>query len=76
MTPIKTPETNLILKPPSDWQAQLNGDCSTLFATRDGRAIRTLWKTTLRERLAILFGSPIRLTVMADFHPPVRLDIN
>ena len=76
MTPIKTPSTNLVLGAPKDWDQRSNGTCKGLpvIATEDPR-FYSFWRASWRERIAVLFGQPVRLCVVGGSHPPVRIDL-
>jgi len=68
MTPIRTVHTTRVLGAPAGWDADRSGPCAGLpVIDSDG--------LTLRERLAVLFGTPVRLCVASDGHPPVALDV-
>lgn len=75
MTPIKTDRTNTVLGAPQGWNEMRHGPCIGLpvVATEDPY-LYSYWRTTWRERWAILFGRPIRLCVAGSTHPPVSLD--
>lgn len=78
MTPLKTEHTNLVLGAPQGWNANAHGPCIGLpVLMQDDEGLRTFysyWTGTWRERLAILFGRPVRLCVVGQSHPPVHLD--
>lgn len=73
MKPIKFAEANRNWQPPENWDRP--GRCGTLWAqvTDDGRSI-SCWRPTIREILRLLFGKPIKLTVVGR-QPPVALEI-
>ena len=76
MKPITKPHTTRILFAPRDWDESKNGACGGLPVTdRDG-FMYSYWKTSLKDRLTILFGRPIRLAVVGCGHPGVALDTN
>lgn len=75
MQPIKTEGTNLVLGAPQGWDAVLHGPCVGLPVIKtEDPYFYSYWATTWRERLAILFGRPVRLCVASTAHPPVSLD--
>lgn len=70
--------TKDILGAPSNWNAERDGPClglPVLIERDDGglKCFYSYWRTTWRERLAILFGRPVRL-VVTGMHPPVHID--
>ena len=73
MQPIKFIGANRSWKAPPNWS--LSEPCDTLWAkvTDDGLSI-SCWQPSLRERLRILFGKPVRLTIVGR-QPPVALEI-
>lgn len=73
MTPSDFPQSNGTLqKPPT----MTDEECSPLKVHRalSHNAYISCWRPTWRERLAILFGSPVWLWVYGERHPPVALD--
>jgi hypothetical protein len=51
-------------------------DVINLPVYRDGYQIVSCWRPTWRERLAFLFGAPVRLHVLAhSTHSPVKLTV-
>jgi hypothetical protein len=78
MKPIKTEHTNLTLGAPQGWDASANGPCEGLPILRqseDGLTTNySYWRAEWKERIAVLFGRPIRLCVVGQAHPPVHLD--
>jgi hypothetical protein len=81
MTPIKTAATNLTLFAPKNWDEERDGPCAALpivvgAGDPAGVDLFSWWQPTWSDRLAILFGRPIRLCVHAasTAHPPVMLD--
>ncbi len=75
MQPVRHKNTNAILGSPPGWNETRHGPCIGLpvIQTEDPYYY-SFWKTTWRERLAILFGRPVRLCVVGEAHPPVALD--
>lgn len=75
--PIDTPLTTNSFKKPASWDENL-GECISLpvaVVSHDGFAeFISWWKVSLKDRLRILFGRPIRLTVMSNNQPPVCVD--
>lgn len=74
LQPIYTEHTNMNLGAPRNWDGK-NGTCISLPVYHDDGAFHSWWKLTWRERLKIMLGSPVRLTVLGEVHPPVALNI-
>lgn len=74
MTPTTNELTTITLGAPKNWDADARGPCSGLPVCFQDGEFYSYWKTTWRERLAILFGRPVRLCVASAAHPPVHLD--
>lgn len=74
MTPTSNELTTVTLGAPSNWDADKLGPCNGLPVCRQDGEFYSYWRTTWRERLAILFGRPVRLCVVGAGHPPVHLD--
>lgn len=76
MKPTKNELTTRTLAAPANWDEDTRGPCEGLPVAfdPDDPAFYSYWTTTWRERLAILFGRPVRLCVAAMAHPPVHLD--
>jgi len=75
MTPIRTVHTTRVLGAPAGWDADRSGPCAGLPVIDSDGLTFSYWRLTLRERLAVLFGTPVRLCVASDGHPPVALDV-
>jgi hypothetical protein len=78
MKPIKNEHTTIVLGAPQGWNADALGPCEGLpvVVEREGNHLLffSYWRGTWRERLAVLFGRPVRLCVTGNAHPPVHLD--
>lgn len=76
MTPTKNELTTRTLGAPQGWNVNARGPCIGLPVAfdPDDQAFYSYWTATWRERLAILFGRPVRLCVASMAHPPVHLD--
>lgn len=75
MKPIKTARTTSILHQPEDWDEAKHGPCVGLPVVQtEGPYFFSYWKTTWRDRLAILIGRPVRMCVASRLHPPIMLD--
>ena len=72
MQPIKSAEANRCWKAPYVWDR--DEPCTDLWAkvTDDGLSI-SCWRPSIRERLRLLFGKPIWLTVVGR-QPPIALE--
>lgn len=75
MLPIHTQHTSLVLGAPQGWDAVENGPCIGLPVYRDDTHMYSWWHLTLRERISVLFGTPIRLCLHSRAHPPVALHV-
>lgn len=73
MTPLKLKHTDKVLGVPDNWDARY-GTCRGLPVMHEPPNYYSYWYVTWKERLAILFGRPVRLNMMASAHPPVHLD--
>jgi hypothetical protein len=73
MRPTDFPEkTYTLQKPPS----MTDEECSPLAVFSDGSVCMSRWMPSWRERLALLFGSPLWLYVVSGrTQPPVSLEI-
>lgn len=74
MTPIRHPQTTRTLGAPADWDEGLHGPCVGLPITDSGGVMYSYWRPTWPDRLRVLVGSPVRLSVVGKTHPPVMLD--
>ena len=75
MAPIATEQTTIVLGAPQDWNAMAKGACLGLPVAMDDGNFYPYWRASWRERLSILFGRPVRLSVASKAHPPVMLDL-
>lgn len=77
LIPIKTRYTNKTLLPPPNWDNS-DGECLPLPVCYDeaDHSFSSWYHVPWRKRLAVLFGRPLRLTVLAAFHPPVAIDVD
>lgn len=74
MKPTTNELTTITLGKPITWDEATQGPCGGLPVCRQDGEYYSYWTTTWRERLAILFGRPVRLCVVGFSHPPVHLD--
>jgi hypothetical protein len=75
MTPIHFKGQQAVLGAPADWD-ETQGPCAGLPVLRVDSNFISFWKPTWRERIALLFGAKIQLTLVCDGHPPVAIDVN
>lgn len=77
MTPVRTKYTTTILGAPRDWDDSGElGPCGGLAVVQSKGCIYSYWKPTWYERIKLLFGGNIRLTIVGSSMPPVCLDTN
>lgn len=75
MTPLNTPHTNHVLGAPQGWNVIAHGPCVGLpVCITEDPCIYSWWSLTWRERIAALFGQPLRLCIASAAHPPVSLE--
>ena len=77
MKPIYTKYTTCVLGAPKDWESAKHGLCIGLpVRATDDPYVYSWWRLTWRERLAVLFGRPVRLCVVGSTMPPVALEVS
>lgn len=64
-----------VLAAPSNWDDSGYGPCKGLPVQFDSGIIYSSWKPSFRERLRVLFGTPIRLSVFSHAMPPVAIEV-
>jgi hypothetical protein len=75
MTPLKMPHTTRTLGRPVGWNdAREGATCVALPVTDVDGALLSYWRVSWRERIQVLLGRPVRLTVLSRLHPPVMVD--
>lgn len=67
MKPIKHKKTTRELKHTLD-------ECITLPVVDCNGVMVSYWQPSFWDRVKILFGQPVRLSVMGEQHPPVAVD--
>lgn len=72
--PIHTEHTTNVLGAPIDWNEEKDGKCIGLPVHYNGKEFYSWWKVSLKDRIKILFGRPIRLVIFTQSHPPVAMD--
>lgn len=77
MKPVSFPAANGNLAAPRDWNAATHGECVGLPVHRDddSNTFQSCWRPTWRERLRMLVGGRVWLTVCSAAHPPVAIDV-
>lgn len=79
MSPMRHQSTTVVLGAPENWD-QSEAPCEGLPITQaieDGLPVlHSWWEPTDEERLRLLAGAPVRLTVIGRGHPPVRLEVD
>ena len=75
MTPFKHSACNTALGSPKGWNAEEKGECLSLPVHRGDGFFFSYWKLTIRERIQLLRGKPIRLCIHGSGHPPVWIDV-
>jgi hypothetical protein len=76
MQAVENKLTNGSVGKPVLWGEQL-GPCIGLpvCIVIDPAQFYSWWKLSLRERIAVLLGKPIRLCIAGNRHPAVSLDV-
>jgi hypothetical protein len=76
MKPVPTKYTNATLAPPVHWDEKTMGKCVPLpVCNNEPPYMFSWWKASWWERLAILFGRPVRVCIIAAQHPAISVDI-
>lgn len=77
MRPIKFTGYERVLAEPVDWDPKKQGECVGLPVTSVGDATLSVWKLTLLERLKLLFGFKLVVSVVAGgrTQPPIGFDV-
>ena len=73
MKPIKFDEATRTLGAPVGWDESRHGPCGGLPVWHGGDSYVSCWQPSWRERFAILFGTPVWLSVISIGHPPVAI---
>lgn len=74
MTPLNFPNST-IAAPPPNWDEDKYGKCSSLPILEQGGVIMSMWKPSFKERIKILFGGVIQLSIVSNQMLPVSLDV-
>ncbi len=76
MMPIHFDGAETLLNPPKGWDAAANGPCVVLPIRRADGACESRWRLSWRERLRVLLGRPVVLSVASGAtQPPVALEV-
>lgn len=73
MTPIEKSHTNMRLGKPINWD-ESKGGCEVLPVTSHDGVMYSYWKPAWTDRLKILVGRHVKLSVVGNSHPPVWID--
>lgn len=73
---IDTPECNLTLAPPSDWDDARNGPCEPARAERDRTGFVVTFEFEPEEFAALLRGGRVKLKIFGGAFPPVSVWIS
>lgn len=75
MKPHNSPSTTRILGAPVDWNIEKMGECAGLPIIDSNGVMYSFWNLSLKERILLLFGWPILLSVVGTNHPPVAINV-
>lgn len=67
MTPFRHPSANVEVPEGCDGYEDL-------YVHQADGVMSSFWRPSWPERLAILLGRPVRLSIVSDLHPPVWID--
>lgn len=70
---IRTKDTTLSLGAPAGWDAEKYGPCETLHVARENGIFYSFWKPSFADKIRLIFGWSVQLSVVSDRHPPVCL---
>jgi hypothetical protein len=73
MMPVEKSHTNMRLGKPRNWD-ESRGECEVLPVTSLEGVLYSYWKATWIDRLRILIGRHVKLSVVGNSHPPVWID--
>jgi hypothetical protein len=66
---------NCVLGAPANWDEDERGKCGGLPVYRDYGKFISCWAPSWRERIRLLFGQRVWMTVVSNSHPPVSLHV-
>ena len=75
MKPVKMSHTTRILGAPPFWEEATDGKCEGLPISDGDGFIAAYWQTSWRERLLILLGCPVRVSIAGRTTYPLSLDV-
>lgn len=70
MNPIDFPDSNLNLTKPRD---MTDDECKSMMVFCTPEVMVSCWRLTWMDRLRVLFGRHVWLTVVGKRHPPVAM---
>ena len=74
MQSIRRKHTTRTLGAPQQWCTAEDGVCTQLPVSDGDGYMCSYWRPSLMERLRIVFGGHVRLSVFGNGHPPVWID--
>lgn len=74
MKPIDFPGA-FALGAPVGWDEKTHGKCQVLPVLKANECFYSCWQPSWRERLALVFGHPVKLVVFAAGQPPVAVEV-
>jgi len=67
-------DSNTLLCPPIDWVAINHGNCKNLTIRRENGVCISCWHVSFKERIQILFGTPVYLHIVSgETQPAVKI---
>ena len=76
MKPEQWEGQNIILGAPQGWDASARGPCIGLPVYRGEGEIISCWAPSWREKLRLLFGQRVWMTIISGSQPPVALEVH
>lgn len=76
MKSIKTQFTNIVYTQPYEWNDKIHGECVNLNVHQHEGFIMSWWKPSFKERIKILFGKSIKITLLTKIQPPISVLID
>lgn len=65
-----------VLGAPQGWDASVYGPCVGLPVYIGEGEMISCWAPTWRERIRLLFGHRVWMTIVSSSHPPVALEVH
>lgn len=75
MTPEPWEGQSHVLGAPQGWDASARGECGGLPVYIGEGEMISCWAPSWRERLRLLFGQRVWMTIVSYSHPPVSLHV-